>query len=59
MTIAVRGLLVVTSVAFALASLIHFGVTIPLGLVTLADPFPGAAIPEAVIAVALGLGAIS
>lgn len=55
---AIRRLLVVTSVAFALASLVHFGVTIPLGPVTLADPYPGAAIPEAVIAVALGLGAV-
>ena len=57
--IAARGLLAVTCVAFALASLVHFGVTIALGPVTLADPFPGAAIPEAVIAVALGIGAIS
>jgi hypothetical protein len=55
---AIRGLLVVTSVAFALASLVHFGAVLALGPITLHDPYPGAAIPEAIIAVVLGIGAI-
>lgn len=43
----------------ALASMVHFGVVIPLGIVTLDDPFPGAWIPEAVIAIVLTVGSIS
>jgi hypothetical protein len=47
-------LLGVEAVGFAAASAIHFG--LPLGPLT--DPFPGARIPEAVIAVLLGAAAV-
>lgn len=47
-------LLGVEAVGFAAASVIHFG--LPLGPLT--DPFPGARIPEAVIAVLLGAAAV-
>ncbi len=50
------GLMVVATVAFAVASLVHFGVAFSLGPVRIGDPFQGATIPEAVIAVALGVG---
>lgn len=46
-------LLGVEAVGFAAASAIHFG--LPLGALT--DPFPGARIPEAVIAVLLAAAA--
>lgn len=52
-------LMLVTAVAFALASLIHFGVTLIAGPVRLDDPFRGAAIPEAVIAAVLVLDAVA
>lgn len=47
-------LLGVGAVGFAIASIIHFG--LPLGPLT--DPFPGARIPEAVLAVVLGAAAL-
>jgi len=47
-------LLGIGAVGFAAASTIHFG--LPLGPLT--DPFPGARIPEAVLAVLLGASAI-
>ena len=47
-------LLGVGAVGFATASIIHFGV--PLGPLT--DSFPGARIPEAVLAVLLGAAAV-
>jgi len=46
----------VAAVTLALASVIHFGVALPLGVATLSDHFPNAAIPEAVIAVILLAG---
>jgi hypothetical protein len=52
---AIAGML--AAVAFATASVTHVGVTIPLGFATIRDPFPGAVIPEAVIAVVLAIGA--
>jgi hypothetical protein len=45
--------------AFAVVSVVHFGIAIPLGFTTVSDSFPGAAPPEAVIAVAVAVGAIS
>src|SRR4051812_12824967 len=57
--IAIGGLLVVATGAFVVASLIHAGVVIAVGPVQMADSFPGAAIPEAIIALALGIGALS
>ena len=58
-SIAVCGLMVVATGAFAVASIVHFGVVIALGPVTIDDPFPGAAIPEAIIAVVLGIGSVT
>ena len=55
MSVAICGLMALATVSFALASLVHFGIVLPLRLVTLDDPVPGAAIPEAVIAVVLGI----
>jgi hypothetical protein len=49
--------MVAATVSLAIASLLHFGVTLPLGTVTISDPFRGAAIPEAVLAAVLGIGA--
>lgn len=54
-SLAICGLMALATVSFALASLVHFGIVLPLGLVTLDDPFSGAAIPEAVIAIVLGI----
>ncbi len=47
-------LLGIGAVGLAIASIIHFG--LPLGPLT--DPFPGARIPEAVLAVLLGAAAV-
>jgi hypothetical protein len=43
--------------AFAVASMVHFGVDIPVGFTTIDDSFPGAAPPEAVIAAVVAIGA--
>jgi hypothetical protein len=51
--------MLLTTGAFLGAALIHFGMVIALGPITIADPFPGAAIPEAIIAIVLGIGALS
>ena len=56
---AICGLMLLATAAFAIASIVHFGVVIALGPITLDDPFPGAAILEAVIAVVLGIGSAS
>jgi hypothetical protein len=50
-------LLALAALTFWLASAIHFGLTIPLGFATVSDPFPGAAVPEAVIGVVVALTA--
>jgi hypothetical protein len=42
---------------FAMASVSHFGAAIPVGFATISDSFPGAAPPEAVIAVVVAIGA--
>jgi hypothetical protein len=47
------------AVTLVVASVLHFGVTIPLGPVTVRDPFKGAAIPEAVIATVVAVGGVS
>jgi hypothetical protein len=52
-------LMAIAAAAYAIASLVHFGLAIPLGFATLRDPFPGAAAPEAVIAIVLLGGAIA
>jgi hypothetical protein len=43
--------------AFAVVSIVHFGVDIPVGFTTISDSFPGAAPPEAVIAAVVAIGA--
>ena len=53
---AVRGLMALAAASFAAASVVHLGVAIRLGPVWVYDPFPGAAIPEAVIAIVLAGG---
>ena len=52
-------LMAIAAVTFWVASAIHFGATIPLGFTTLNDPFPGAAIPEAIIGVVVAIGALA
>jgi len=49
----------VAAVTLAAASLLHFGLAIPIGSATISDPFAGAAIPEAVIALAVAAGAVT
>src|SRR5579884_3780680 len=58
--VAVVGSLALAVLTLAVASAVHLGVAVRLGVVTLEDPFRGAAIPEAVIAAVLagGLGAV-
>jgi hypothetical protein len=38
------------------ASAVHLGLTVPLGVVTISDPFRGAAVPEVILGVVLGSG---
>jgi hypothetical protein len=52
-------LMAIDAASFVAASIIHFGTVIAFGPLTFKDPFPGAAIPEASIAVALSLGILS
>src|SRR5215467_8830748 len=52
-------LLGVAALTLALASLLHFGVAVPVGATTISDPFADAAIPEAVLAVAVAAGAVT
>lgn len=54
-----RVLLIVATLSFALASIIHFDVPVPLGVTTVRDPFAGAAVPEAVIAAILATGTVA
>ena len=55
----IAGLMLVEALTLAIASVVHFGVVIPLGVLTLDDPFAGARIPEAIIAVVVAVAAIS
>ena len=55
----IAGLMLVEAATLAIASIVHFGVVIPLGVIRLDDPFAGARIPEAIIAIAVGVAAIS
>jgi len=51
-------LMAVAAVTFWLASFIHFGATFSIGSTRVSDPFPGAAIPEAIVGVVVALGAL-
>jgi hypothetical protein len=57
--ILIGALMALATGTFIVVSVIHFGVVIALGPVTIDDPFPGAAIPEAVIAAVLGIGSLA
>jgi hypothetical protein len=46
------------AITLALASAVHFGVALPLGFITIHDPFSGAAIPEAVLAAIVAAGSL-
>jgi hypothetical protein len=50
-------LMAFAATAFAIVSIIHFGLDIPVGFTTISDSFPGAAPPEAVIAAVVVIGA--
>jgi hypothetical protein len=50
-------LLALAALTFWLASAIHFGLKVELGFALVSDPFPGAAVPEAVVGVVVALGA--
>lgn len=50
-------LMALAAAAFAIMSIIHFGVDIPVGFTTISDSFPGAAPPEAVISAVMAIGA--
>ena len=58
-SMALSVLMAAAAATFAVASVIHAGAVIPLGVTTVSDPFPGAVVPEAVIAVALAAGAVA
>jgi hypothetical protein len=57
--LAIATLMVCETAALTLVSLVHFGVELRLGGMTVHDPFGGAAVPEAIIAAALACGALS
>jgi hypothetical protein len=50
-------LMALAAAAFAVVSIVHFGVDIPVGFTTISDSFSGAAPPEAVIAAVMAIGA--
>ena len=57
-SIPVALLMAVASLTFIMASLVHFGDRIPLGVVSLDDPFRNAAIPEGIIAAVMVVGLV-
>lgn len=57
--VAVGLLMAFVAATFAIVSIVHFGVDLPVGFTTIDDPFPGAAVPEAVIAAAVAIGAVA
>ena len=57
-SIAIAILMAAGAATLGLASLTHFGHRIPLGIVTLDDPFRGAALPEAIIGGVMVVGLI-
>lgn len=59
LTTAISGLTIAATVTFVAASLLHFGVSIPIGGTTVKDSFQGAAIPEMFIAIGMAGGSLS
>jgi hypothetical protein len=55
---AVGGLMIVAALSFLCASALHFGATISIPGGTIHDPFQGAAIPEMIIGIVMGLGSM-
>ena len=56
---AIAGLMWLATLTFVIASMLHFGVTLSLGVVTIhGEPFRRAAIPEGVIAAVLAGGSV-
>jgi len=51
---AIPGLMALAAITLAIASAIHFGA----GVAGIHDPFPGAAIPEAVLSVVMAIGTL-
>ncbi len=51
-------LMLLAALTLLAASAIHFGITVPLGPVTISDPFPGAMIPEGILGLALLAGSV-
>ena len=58
-TAGIATLMAVGAGTLFVASAIHFGIRVPLLVETVYDPFPGAAIPEAVISAVLSVGAVA
>jgi|SRR5579872_4981059 len=57
-TTVVPPLMLVAGLTLLVASAIHFGLPIPLGLILLHDPFAGAAIPELVLGIVMAVGGL-
>ena len=55
----IAALMAIAAVTLALASTVHFGVHLGVGQLAIHDPFPGAAIPEAVIAFVVACGVLA
>lgn len=51
-------LMAIAAVTFGIASAVHFGDTIPLGFVTVHDPYPGAKFPEMIIGAVMAAGSV-
>ena len=58
MRAAIPKLMLVSGVSLWLASAIHFGVPIPVGVTTIYDPFAGARIPEAILGAVMFAGGL-
>lgn len=55
----ILALLLVAAIAFAGASLIHAGAVLAVGPLAVADSFPGAVVPEAILAAVLGIAGLA
>ncbi len=59
LTAAISGLLIAATLTFVAASLLHFGVSIPIAGTTIKDSSEGAAISEMIIAIVMASGSLS
>ena len=53
MRTAIPTLMLLAGFTLCVASAVHFGVPIPLGVVTVSDPFAGAAVPELILGIVM------